>query len=173
MIEFTCIIKRFGEQGEKTGWTYIDVSEDIALQLVPGNKRSFRVKGRLDDYAFESFALIPMGGGNFIMPLNAAVRKSLGKSKGATVHVKMEVDSSPVKLSPELLQCLSDEPRALQFFNKLPGSHQKYYSRWVESARTIETKAKRIALAVTACSRGQHYGEMMRFLKEEKNDLWK
>ncbi|MCW3110239.1 MAG: hypothetical protein JWQ09_4745 [Segetibacter sp.] len=173
MVEFTCTIKKFGEQGEKTGWTYIDIPEAIACQLMPGNKKSFRVKGRLDKFVFESFALIPMGGGNFILPVNAGVRKSLGKGKGATVDVKMEVDTKPVQLSPELMQCLSDEPAALAFFNKLPGSHQKYFSRWIESAKTVETKAKRIAKTVIACSRSQHYGEMMKFLKEEKNDLFK
>jgi hypothetical protein len=168
MVKFTCTIKKFGEQGEKTGWTYIEVPEEIAGQLAPGNKKSFRVKGRLDNYNFQSFALIPIGGGNFILPLNATVRRSLGKAKGATLEVQMEIDTSPVQLSPELMQCLADEPAALDYFNKLPGSHQKYYSRWIESAKTFETKAKRIAQTVTACSRGQQYGEMIRSLKEER-----
>ena len=168
MIKFSCTIKKFREQGEKTGWTYIDVPEAIASQLAPGNKKSFRVKGFLDHYQFESFALIPIGGGNFILPLNATVRRSIGKAKGAVVDVKMEVDPNPVQLSPELMQCLSDEPAALAYFNKLPGSHQKYYSRWIESAKTFETKAKRITQAVTACLKGQHYGEMIRSLKEER-----
>lgn len=172
MVTFTSTIKKFGEQGEKTGWTYIDVSGEAASQLVPGNKKSFRVKGSLDDYAFEGLALLPMGNGDFILPLNATIRKTIGKGKGATLNVKMEVDTTPIQLSPELMQCLSDEPAALTYFNKLPGSHQKYYSRWIESAKTVETKAKRIAQTVTACSRGQHYGEMMKSLKDE-NDLLK
>ncbi|MDQ6813008.1 MAG: YdeI/OmpD-associated family protein [Bacteroidota bacterium] len=137
MVEFTCTIKKFGEQGEKTSWTYIDIPEAIAVQLVPGNKKSFRVKGRLDGFTFEGFALIPIGGGNFILPLKAELRKALGKGKGATIDVKMEVDVNPVNLSPELMECLSDEPKALTYFNKLPGSHQKYYSRWIESAKTV------------------------------------
>lgn len=173
MVDFTCTIKKFGQQGEKTGWTYIEVPEAIASELLPGNKKSFRVKGSLDNYSFAAFALIPIGGGNFILPINGSVRKILGKGKGATLQVKMEVDTTPVTLSPELMQCLSDEPSALAYFNKLPGSHQKYYSRWVESAKTVETKAKRIAQTVTACARGQYYGEMMRSLKEEKNKLGK
>lgn len=173
MVEFTCTIKKFDKQGEKTGWTYIDIPEAVAIQLAPGNKKSFRVKGRLDHLAFKSLALLPIGSGDFILPLKAEVRKALGKGKGATVDVKMAVDANPVQLSPELMQCLSDEPKALAYFNKLPGSHQKYYSKWIESAKTVETKAKRIAQTVTACERGQHYGEMMKSLKEEKNELWK
>ncbi|WP_018611743.1 YdeI/OmpD-associated family protein [Segetibacter koreensis] len=171
MVEFTATIKKFGAQGEKTGWTYIEVSSSVATQLMPGNKKSFRVKGSFDQYVFEGISLIPMGGGDFIIPLNATIRKCIRKSKGALLTVKLDVDQSPVVLSEALMECLHDEPAALSFFNKLPHSHQKYYSNWIESAKTEATKAKRIAQAVTACARGQHYGEMMRFLKSERNDL--
>jgi hypothetical protein len=172
MVKFTCTIKKFGEQGEKTGWTYLEVPQDIASQLLPGNKKSFRVRGRLDSFAFNAIALLPAGTGDFIMPLNSDVRKSTGKSKGHQVTVEMEVDNSPVQISPDLMQCLTDEPAALAFFNKLPGSHRKYFSNWIESAKTIETKTKRITQAVIACSRGQHYGEMIRSIKNS-DDLLK
>lgn len=173
MIEFSCMIKKFGELGEKTGWTYIEIPASLAGQLLPGNKKSFRVKGSLDAWPFQGVALLPMGGGDFILPVNGSMRKILKKSKGAILHVKMEVDTAPVQLSPELMQCLSDDPAALAYFNQLPASHQKYYSKWVETAKTDETKAKRIAQAVTACSRNQQYGEMMRSLKNDRNDLLK
>ena len=172
MVSFTTEIKKFAQQGEKTGWTYIDVPEEIALQLMPSNKKAFRVKGLLDAYAFSGISLVPMGGGNFILPLNATTRKQIKKSKGATLQVKLELDTTLVTLCYELMQCLSDEPAALAYFKKLPSSHQKYYSRWVESAKTDATKAKRIAQAVTACARGQQYGEMIRSLKVEKEKLF-
>src|SRR5947208_3349524 len=75
MVEYTMVILKFDEQGEKTGWTYIEVPADIAQQLKPGNKKSFRVKGKLDNYAIKKVALLPMGEGNFIMPFNAGMRK--------------------------------------------------------------------------------------------------
>ena len=171
MVKFTTEIKKFAQQGEKTGWTYIDVPEEIALQLVPNNKKAFRVKVLLDTYAFSGISLVPIGGGDFILPLNAATRKQIGKGKGAILKVTLEVDTSPVLLSAELMQCLEDEPAALAYFKKLPGSHQKYYSRWIESAKTDATKAKRIAQTVSACARGQQYGEMIRSLKAENEKL--
>jgi hypothetical protein len=173
MVAFSAIIKKFGEQGEKTGWTYIDVPEAIAQQLMPGNKKSFRVKGKLDDYVFEGVSLVPIGGGDFIMALKSEVRKKIGKAKGAVLKLEIELDTKPVTFSAELMECLSDEPKALEYFNKLPPSHRKYYSNWIESAKTEVTKAKRIALAVTACARGQHFGEMMRSLKNERDELLK
>ena len=171
MVQYNTVVKKFDEQGEKTGWTFIDVPAHIAQQLVPQNKKSFRVKGFFDQYIFKGISLIPMGGGDFIIPLNADIRKKIGKSKGAVLSVKLEEDKSPVLLSAALMECLNDEPAALDYFKKLPPSHQKYYSKWIESAKTEATKAKRIAQTVTACARGKHYGEMMRSLKNEGDGL--
>ena len=119
MVSFTTILTKFASQGEKTGWTIICVSAEQANQLQPNTKKSFRVKGKLDDYVFEGAALIPMGEGNFILALNAAIRKKIRKQKGAPVKVLMEVDHSPLKLNAELLECLADEPEGLSFFNSL------------------------------------------------------
>lgn len=173
MVQFSALIKKFGQQGEKTGWTYIEIPEAQAQQLIPGNKKGFRVKGFLDTYAIEQISLLPVGGGDFIMPLNTAMRKGIGKAKGAIVNVRLDVDTKPVELSKELMECLADEPAALAYFSKLPGSHQKYYSKWIESARTEPTKAKRIAATVNACARNLGYGEMLRALKEERKKLEK
>lgn len=169
MIQFTALLKKFGEQGEKTGWTYFEVPAKIAEQLKPRNKKSFRVKGSLDDYRIEAVALIPMGGGNFIMAVNAMMRKAIRKQKGATVLVKLEADENPVEISPSLIECLKDEPAALAYFHQLPGSHQKYYSRWIESAKTEQTKTKRLTQAIDALAKNFHYGQMIRSLKKQDN----
>ena len=154
--------------GEKTGWTYIEVPAEYAQKLKPGNKQSFRVRGRLDEFAINSVALMPMGEGDFIMPLNAAIRKGIGKRKGAKLSVKIELDDAPIKLSGDLLDCLADEPKALEFFNTLTPGHQKYFSNWIESAKTEPTKAKRIAMSVNAMARGLHYVLMIREQKANK-----
>ena len=83
MVLFSTTIHKFDKQGEKTGWTYLEIPADIAQQLVPGNKKSFRVKGKLDNHSIKGVALLPMGGGTFIMPLNSAMRKGIGKRQGA------------------------------------------------------------------------------------------
>lgn len=171
MVHFTALLKKFNEQGEKTGWTYIEIPEKIAQQLKPNNKKSFRVKGKLDNYSIEAIALLPMGDGNFIMAVNATMRKALRKQKGATVDVMLEEDKKEIKINAELIECLKDEPRALAYFNKLPRSHQKYYSRWIESAKTEQTKAKRIAQAVNALTKNFHYGQMIQNLKKKENEF--
>ncbi len=168
MVSFSTTILKFDEQGEKTGWTYIEVSAEYAQKLKPGNKKSFRVRGKLDEYAISNVALMPMGEGNFIMPLNATIRKGIGKRKGAKLAVKIEADDSPIKMSEDLMDCLADEPKALEFFKQLTPGHQKYFSNWIESAKTEATKAKRIAMAVNAMARGLHFGLMLREQKANK-----
>ena len=168
MIQFNAVIKKFAKQGEKTGWSYIEIPEEVAVKIKPNYKKSYRVKGSLDNYKIERTSLIPMGGGSFIIPINANIRKALGKRQGAIIKARLAEDARAVEINKTFLICLADEPKALQFFNSLPGSHRNYFSKWIESAKTEETKANRIARAVTALSRKLGYPEMLRMGKEER-----
>jgi sugar phosphate isomerase/epimerase len=169
MVEFSTTILQFAEKGEKTGWSYITIPPDIAEKLKPGFKKSFRVKGKLDDYPVARQALLPMGNGEFILPLKAAVRKAIHKNKGAMVKLILEEDNRALKVSAELLECLSDSPKAEKKFKSLPASHQMYYSNWIESAKTIGTKAKRIGLTIIAMEKNMTYGEMLRMNAQSVN----
>ncbi len=162
MVQYTTTILKFEKQGEKTGWTYIEIPADIALKLKPNNKKSFRVKGKLDNHKISGIALLPMGGGIFIMALNAAMRKGIGKRYGAMLKVQLEEDKQPFRFNKDFMACLADEPTAHEFFKSLAGSHQRYFSKWIDDAKTEPTKIKRIAQAVNALSKKQGYGEMIR-----------
>lgn len=169
MIQITAILKKFGSMGEKTGWTYIEIPAEIAAKLKPGQKTSFRVKGKLDEYPIKQIALIPMGEGDFIMAVNAVMRKGIGKKQGAQVKVMIEADDSKFKFSNDFISCLEDEPKALSHFKTLAPGHQKYFSKWIDSAKTIETKSKRIVMAVKALSMKMGYSEMIRANKKLKD----
>jgi Domain of unknown function (DUF1905)/Bacteriocin-protection, YdeI or OmpD-Associated len=162
MIQFTTTIHKFDKQGEKTGWTYIDIRAAQAKKLKPDTKVSFRVKGTLDSFKIKQVALLPMGEGNFIMPLNGAMRKGIGKKLGDRLKVSLEADDSEFAFSEDFMDCLRDDPVAYDFFQTLSGSHQKYFSKWIDSAKTSATKTKRIVMAVTALSKKQGYPEMIR-----------
>jgi Domain of unknown function (DUF1905)/Bacteriocin-protection, YdeI or OmpD-Associated len=167
MVKFSATIQKFGQQGEKTGWTYIAVPQDITDNLMPDNRKSFRVKGRLDDYEFMGMALIPMGGGSFIMALNANVRRGIKKKQGAMLKVQFEVDHKPIEVPKDLELCLADEPRAQDFFsNKLPLSHKNYFIKWIEGVKSDAARAKRIARAVNALAREMNFAEMLRWEKK-------
>ncbi len=171
MLTFNTTILQFAAQGEKTGWTYIVVPEGIAAKLNPGVKKSYRVKGKLDDFEVEKLALIPMGKGDFILTVNAAIRKGIGKRKGATVKVQLELDYAPILPPVELLECLQDEPEALKYFNSLPQGHRNYFTKWIETAKTEPTKTKRIALVIKTMIRKMDFGAMLREERDEKKML--
>jgi hypothetical protein len=54
----------------------------IAVQLNPSSKKSFRIKGKIDSVPVEGLALLPMGEGDFILALNATLRKKIKKIIG-------------------------------------------------------------------------------------------
>lgn len=162
MVTFTAIIRRFGQQGEKTGWSFLEIPAEVAEKLKPGTRKSYRVKGKLDNYKIEQVSLLPMGEGNFIIPLNAAIRKGIKKNVGATVKLQLAEDKRELEICPELIECLQDEPVARKNFEKLPPSHQRYYSKWILSAKTEETKAKRIAKTIEGLIINRTFGETMK-----------
>lgn len=171
MLQFTTTIEKFGKKGEKTGWTYLLLTAEQVTQLNPGTRISFRVKGKLDACSISKVALLPMGDGSFIMPLNATLRKELQKGKGDWLQVVLEPDAEPLRHDVDFMDCLHDEPAALHTFQSLAKGHQNYFSKWIESAKTAPTKAKRIAMAVNSLAMGRGFAEMLRAHKAEKQQL--
>jgi hypothetical protein len=129
MLHFKTRLQKFEKQGEKTGWTYIIISGDQAAAINPATKASFRVKGKLDSHAIEKVALLPMGDGSYIMPVNAAMRKAIRKQKGDAVNVHLELDKEPIQIDADFMACLNDEPVALKNFQAFPKGHQNYFSK--------------------------------------------
>ena len=170
MIKHITTILQFKEQDEKSGWTYLLLPHFMCEGLKSNNKKSFRVKGLLDKHTIKQVAVMPMGDGTFILPLNAAIRKATGKKKGEKITIQLTLDESEIAVSQDLLLCLADEPAALTFYKSLPKGEQNYFSKWIDSAKTHSTKAKRITQAIQGFLNGYKFGVMMRSLKS-KSDL--
>ena len=79
------------------------------------------------------------------------------------------IDTKEYQLPADLLQCLADEPLALAIFNKLPPSHQKYYGRWIDEAKTEPTRIKRIAAAINTLAGGGNFGQAVKSTYTDKN----
>ncbi|ETZ21019.1 YdeI/OmpD-associated family protein [Pedobacter sp. V48] len=171
MVTFKAEIERFAEMGEKTGWTYVFIPLAIANMIKPDCRKSYRVKGRLDHIEIEGIALVPMGEGNFIMALNAGVRKQLKKDLGGVLELVLEEDTTfKIEVPEDLQVCLSDEPHLLKNFLKQPKSHQNWYINWLNSAKTEATRTKRIVKIVLAMDKDWDFGTMMRDGKPRKED---
>lgn len=162
MLKFTTIIEKFDKKGEKSGWTYVHIPKSKANQIKEGVRKSYRVKGQIDRFAIKGVSLIPMGDGDFIIPLNATMRKGINKKVGDKVSLALTEDNEVKKISEELMACLHDDPEALAKFNSLPSSHQRYYSNWIETAKSAETRAKRITKTIIGITSGLSFGETMK-----------
>ncbi len=166
MFAFKEIIQKFSSKGEKTGWTFIDIPDDILAKLKRKDKKEFRIKGVIDDIKFERMATYPVGEGRYIIALNAELRKQLGKKEGAMVSLKIELDASEALQSQELIECLNEDKVAKRQFDSLLLSQRNYFHRYVYSAKGAATKAGRILNIINAMHKKQDFGEMIRSLKK-------
>lgn len=169
MVTFETTIERTLQDGEKYSWTYVIIPAEVAQQINPGVKTIYRVKGRIGAHTCRQVALLPCGKGDYMLLLNATMRKEIGSGVGEPVQLLLEIDREEEPLSAELLETLSYDTAAENFFLSLSKSQQRYYSNWVGSAKTFETKSKRLAMTIEGCARGMDFGKMMRHFK--KNPL--
>ncbi|RKD16140.1 hypothetical protein BCY91_04460 [Pelobium manganitolerans] len=162
-------IEKFADKGEKTSWTYLFISQEIAHQLKPNYRKSFRVCGRIDDFSFGGMALVPMGEGNYILPLKKSILKAIKKQKGERVLLQIEEDVNYQLVIPDELRiCLSDSAKAeSEFFNRRE-SEQRYFVNWINTAKTDATKAKRIAQLIQAMELKFDFGQMIRYNRQKK-----
>jgi len=162
-------IERFAEMGEKTGWSYVFIPHTVAQEIKADCKKSFRVRGRVDQLEIRGVATVPMGGGDFIIALKGSVRKALRKEKGAIVQLELEEDKDfKIEIPEDLELCLSDEQHLIDGFMKLPMSHRNWYINWLNSAKTDATRTKRLVKIVSAMDRGMTFSEMMREDKTQR-----
>lgn len=163
MIYLKAEIERFEQMGEKTGWSYVFLPSQVAEQIKPDCKVSFRVKGRIDEIAISGIATVPMGEGDFILALKADLRKKLKKEAGAKVELCLEEDRDfKIEMPEDLEVCLADGDELLTTFLKQPKSHQNYFIKWINEAKTESTRAKRLLMTVNAMEKKQDYGTMIR-----------
>src|SRR5689334_17557383 len=114
MVTIRTIIKKFGNKGEKTGWSYVEISSGQADKIKKHYKRAYKVKGTIDGKPVSQLAMIPMGNGAFIIPLKTQLRKKIIKEKGDKVVLQLEEDTKAYQLDKELVLCLKEEPVAFE-----------------------------------------------------------
>ena len=84
------------------------------------------------------------------------------------LQVRLEPhDDFTVEMPAGLQECFDFEPDAYEFFNSLPKSHREYFLKWINDAKTSETRAKRIVNTVNAMLRKWGYNVMMREMRKE------
>jgi uncharacterized protein YdeI (YjbR/CyaY-like superfamily) len=84
------------------------------------------------------------------------------------LNIKLEEHKDFKVLMPADLQdCFDFDPEAEVQFNSLAMSHRNYFIKWIESAKTNETRAKRIINTVNAMLRKWDYNVMIREIRND------
>lgn len=136
----------------KGGWTYVAVPKFETVQ-----KKSFgmvKVKGTIDGFPIKAYSLMPMKGGDLFLPVKAEIRKKIRKGEGDWITVVLYEDTDPLEIPQELELCLLDDPAARQTFYDLRESEQKFYVDWINSAKRVDTKVKRLTETLIRLSKG-------------------
>jgi hypothetical protein len=140
------------ELGGRTA-TGIQVPADAVAALGPARQPLVRVT--IGSYAYRS--KVAVRGGVFLLPVSAEHREGAGVAAGDEVEVTLELDTEPreVAVPPDLADALSGEPEAQAFFDGLSASRKGWFVTSIESAKTPETRARRVAAAVERLREGR------------------
>lgn len=128
-----------------------EVANSSAFVAFPHDVRElYGVGGRVPVLA--TFDGVPYRGsltkmdGRHLLLVLGEIRAAIGKDRGDSVHVRVELDRTPrvVELEPDVETALR-AAGALDAFRAMSFSHQRQYALWIESAKRAETRAARIA----------------------------
>lgn len=168
MVYLKAEIERFDVNGEKTGWSYVFIPQDVADRIRPNSRIGFRVRGLIDGVIINGMSVMPVKESGFVLPLNKPLRKSLKKEEGAVVELRLEFDLDfKIELPEDLEVCLAQEDGLLEYFLSLPKSHQNYFITWLNTAKTEPTRTKRLIMIVDAMAKKQDFGLMIRSNKQK------
>lgn len=169
IVKFSAEIFKYGKKGEKTGWTYISLDKELSNKIKPNNKKSFRVKGKMDACTVKGLAVLPVGAGEFIISLNEVLRTKLRKKVGDVVACQLEEDVDyKVDIPADLHELLREDNTTIDNFMKLLPSHRAYFITWINAAKTEITRTKRLAMTANAMYHGITYPEMIKLERVEK-----
>lgn len=96
-------------------------------------------------------------GGQFLIPLSAEHRKNSGVAGGERLEITLVLDNEPrtVALSAELHAALKKNAKAMHAYERLPPSGKKKVVLMVDSAKTEETRMRRVAKIIGDLENGK------------------
>jgi len=139
-------------QAGKTA-TGIRIPDEIVEGLGAGKRPPIRVT--INGYTYRS--TVAVMGGDYMVGVSAANRAGAGVAGGDQVDVDIELDTAPreVALPADFAAALDGEPEARRTFDKLSNSNKGWHTGQIESAKTDETRQRRIATSVASLSEGR------------------
>jgi hypothetical protein len=141
-VSFRATILRAGQTA-----TGIEVPADLVANL--GTTKRPPVRVTINGHTYRS--TVAVMGGVFMVALSAQNREGAGVTGGDEVDVELELDTAPreVAVPSDLAEALDGDPVARQRFDGLSYSRQRAHVLAVESAKTAQTRQRRVAKAIS------------------------
>jgi hypothetical protein len=129
--------------GNNTG---IEVPPELIDDLGAGKKPPVIVT--VNGYEYRS--TVAVMGGRYLIPFSSDKRAATGIRGGDPIVVDLELDTAPrtVEVPEDLAAALDAAPGAREAWERLAPSHRKAHVTAVESAKSAETRQRRIAKAI-------------------------
>ena len=145
-VSFRTTLSSFGNN------TGIEVPPELIEELGGGKRPGVMVD--VNGYRYQN--TVGVMGGKYLVPVSAAVRKETGLAGGDPIEVTLTVAEGPrpVEMPDDLAAALA-EAGVRPFFDALSNSLQRYHVDTVTSAKTDETRQRRIAKAVDLFRQGK------------------
>lgn len=138
------------QTGNNTG---IVVPPEVIEAMGAGKKPAVHI---LLNGSYEYRSTVAVMGGEYMIPFSSDHRKKSGLQGGDALDVELTLDTAPreVEVPPALAAALADDPVAKAAFDKLSNSKKKVHTLSVESAKTDETRDRRVAKAIESLKAG-------------------
>lgn len=147
-MEFRAELQRTG--GNTTGFP---VADEIVDSLGGGGRP--KVVVRVNGYEFRSS--IARMGGDYWLGVSAERRAAAGIEGGEVYDVDVELDTAPreIEVPEDLAAALAAEPEAKAFWDRMSFSNQRWHAEQLTSAKTAETRARRLAKSLDLLRAGK------------------
>lgn len=136
--KFEAVIKKL----EDKNGAYIEIPFDVEKEF--GAKR-VKVKAKFDSIEYRG-SIVKMGTPCYIIGITKDIRNKLGKDQGDTISVEVEKDEEEriVEVPEDLAKAMGENPGAKEFYESLSYSGKRKYVNWINGAKKVETREKRI-----------------------------
>lgn len=134
-------------------WTYLDIPLEVTQKL--GTRGQIKVIGTINGHPFRTSAR-PHGDGSHYIVVNRSIRDAIQAIPGDVVHVEMDRDTAPrtVDVPADFITAIEADQKLRKSFDSLSYSHKKEFVDWIESAKKMETRDRRIANSVEMLRQG-------------------
>jgi hypothetical protein len=133
-------------QAEGKSATGVLIPDSVIERLGHGRRPPVRVTINGHEYR----TTVGVMGGQAMLGVSAAMREKIGLAAGDKIEVELTLDTTPreVKVPPDLAKALADDRGTREFFDGLSNSLQRYHVDNIETARSDQTRQRRIEKAL-------------------------